>query len=39
MNGGLVWEPAAPRVTPPPAPEGEGEGEGEEADDKDDVAH
>src|SRR6185295_2211219 len=35
---GLVWEPAAPRVTPPPAPEGEGEVE-EEADDSDDVAH
>jgi len=36
---GLVWEPAAPRITPPPALEGE-EGEGEEeADDKDDVAH
>jgi hypothetical protein len=36
---GLVWEPAAPRITPPPVLEGE-EGEGEEeADDKDDVAH
>ena len=34
---GLVWEPAAPRITPPPALEGEGEGE--EAEDKDDVAH
>jgi len=35
---GLVWEPAAPRVTPPPAVEGEGEGEGE-AEPEDDVAH
>src|SRR5215216_2709592 len=35
---GLVWQPAAPRITPPPAPEGEGEGE-EEAEDKDDMAH
>jgi hypothetical protein len=35
---GLVWEPAAPRITPPPAPEGEGEGE-EGAEDTDDVAH
>src|SRR5678809_1163057 len=34
---GLVWEPAAPRITPPPAPEGEDEGE--EGDDKDDIAH
>ena len=34
---GLVWEPAAPRVTPPPVQEGEGETE--EADDTDDVAH
>ena len=34
---GLVWEPAAPRITPPPVLEGE-EGE-EEADDNDDVAH
>jgi hypothetical protein len=37
---GLVWEPAAPRITPPPVLEGEeGEGEDDEADDKDDVAH
>src|SRR5580765_4606922 len=35
---GMIWEPAAPRVTPPPAPEGEGEAE-EEADEQDDVAH
>src|SRR5215211_4072931 len=35
---GLVWEPAAPRVTPPPVPEGEGEEESE-AGDIDDVAH
>ena len=37
---GLVWEPAAPRVTPPPPAEGEGEGEGEDSDDDDDdVTH
>ena len=35
---GLVWEPAAPRVTPPPAAEGEEGENGEEADD-DDVTH
>src|SRR5215218_9105895 len=35
---GLVWEPAAPRVTPPPPAETEGEGE-EGADDDDDVTH
>ena len=36
---GLVWEPAAPRVTPPRTAEGEGEGEeGEEAE-GDDIAH
>jgi hypothetical protein len=34
---GLVWEPAAPRVTPPPPPE-ETETE-EDADDEDDVSH
>jgi hypothetical protein len=34
---GLVWEPAAPRVTPPPAVEGE-EGE-EESEEDDDVSH
>src|SRR5690349_16953729 len=34
---GLVWEPAAPRITPPPPPEGE-EGEEVEKDD-DEVAH
>ena len=33
---GLIWEPAAPRVTPPPEPESEG---GEETDVEDDVAH
>ena len=33
---GLIWEPAAPRVTPPPAPEGEGE---EEAERDDDLTH
>jgi hypothetical protein len=27
---GMIWEPAAPRVAPPPPVEGEGEGEGEE---------
>jgi len=37
---GLVWEPAAPRITAPPPAEGEGEGEGEEgADEDDDVTH
>jgi len=36
---GLVWEPAAPRITPPPPIEGE-EGEGEEAEEEDDdLAH
>ena len=34
---GLVWEPAAPRVTPPPVVEGE-EGE-EEVEEDDDVTH
>ena len=34
---GLVWEPAAPRVTPPPPPE-ETETE-EDTDDEDDVSH
>ena len=33
---GLIWEPAAPRVTPPPEPEGE---DGEEIEAEDDVAH
>ena len=33
---GLVWEPAAPRITPPPPPETEGEVETEP---DDDVAH
>ena len=37
---GLVWEPAAPRVTPPPPVEGEEGEEGEAAEDEDDdVAH
>lgn len=35
---GLVWEPAAPRVTPPPAPEGEAGEEGEEPE-EDEIAH
>src|SRR5215470_7785146 len=35
---GLVWEPAAPRVTPPPPAEGEVESE-EETEDTDDIAH
>jgi hypothetical protein len=35
---GLVWEPAAPRVTPPPPAEGEEGEDGEEADDGD-VTH
>ena len=35
---GLVWEPAAPRVTPPPAVEGEEEGE-QPTEDKEDLAH
>jgi hypothetical protein len=30
---GLIWEPAAPRVTPPPPAEGEGEEEAESDDD------
>ena len=33
---GLIWEPAAPRVTPPPEPEVEG---GEEIETGDDIAH
>jgi len=35
---GLVWEPAAPRITPPPPVEGE-EGEEGEITEDDDVAH
>ena len=35
---GLVWEPAAPRITPPPPAKGEEGENGEEADD-DDVTH
>ena len=35
---GLVWEPAAPRVTPPPAPESETEGD-EESEAGEDVTH
>ena len=35
---GLVWEPAAPRVTPPPAPESETEGD-EELEAGEDVTH
>ena len=31
---GLIWEPAAPRLAPPPEPEGEGEG-GEETEGED----
>jgi hypothetical protein len=34
---GLVWEPAKPRITPPPPAEGEGE-EGEEAE-GDEITH
>ena len=36
---GLVWEPAAPRVTPPPPVEGEEGEEGEEAEEDDDITH
>ena len=35
---GLVWEPAAPRVAPPPALE-EGETEDDEEEDDDDLTH
>jgi hypothetical protein len=35
---GLIWEPAAPRITPPPVAEGEDEG-GEESEGEEDVAH
>jgi hypothetical protein len=34
---GLVWEPAAPRVAPPPPVESEGDADGEEEDD--DLTH
>lgn len=33
---GLVWAPAAPRVTPPPAADGE---EGSESEEEDDITH
>lgn len=36
---GLVWEPAAPRVTPPPPAESEEGEEGEGDEIEDDVAH
>jgi len=36
---GLVWEPAAPRVAPPPLAETEGEGEEGSDEEEDDVAH
>jgi hypothetical protein len=37
---GLVWEPAAPRVAPPPPAEGDGAGEeGEEPEEGDDISH
>ncbi|HSD48187.1 MAG TPA: hypothetical protein VLB87_16285 [Pyrinomonadaceae bacterium] len=36
---GLVWEPAAPRVTPPPPPEGEEGEEGENEGEGDDITH
>ena len=37
---GLVWEPAAPRITPPPPAEGEEGEEGEETEDEDtDLTH
>lgn len=35
---GLVWQPAAPRIVPPPAAETDGEGE-EEPEEDHDVAH
>jgi hypothetical protein len=35
---GLVWEPAAPRISPPPPPEGE-EAVDEAEKDDDDLAH
>ena len=34
---GLIWEPAAPRITPPPAAEAEGEEATEE--EEDDISH
>ena len=36
---GLVWEPAAPRVTPPPPPEGEEGEESESEGEGDDITH
>jgi hypothetical protein len=36
---GLVWEPAAPRVAPPPPVEGEEGEEGEETEEDDDLTH
>jgi len=36
---GLIWEPAAPRVTPPPAPRDEETSEGEEGIEDNDIAH
>ena len=36
---GLVWEPAAPRVAPPPPAEGDEGSEGELTEDEDDVTH
>jgi len=36
---GLIWEPAAPRVTPPPAPPEEGEGEDDGDDEAEDLTH
>jgi hypothetical protein len=36
---GLIWEPAAPRITPPPAPPDEETSEGEEETEDGEVAH
>jgi hypothetical protein len=36
---GLVWEPAAPRITPPRPPEGEEAVDEAEKDDDEDIAH
>lgn len=36
---GLVWEPAAPRITPPPPSEDEASEGSEEPDEDDDIAH
>jgi hypothetical protein len=36
---GLIWEPAAPRVTPPPPPVAEDDDEDEEEEEEDELAH